>query len=97
MIGRTKPLTRLTRVGLALVVALALGAGPLLADCQNLDGTTRDCTPSENWRKCVGNARDAYAQCYGGAKTGIGRFLCAAAYDLDVGSCHSGYIRDVFM
>lgn len=93
---RTKELlARFSGIGFALVMTLALSAGPLLAECQNLDGTSRECTPSENWRTCRSNARDAYLQCYWGT-SGWGRFGCAMAYDLDTGSCHTQFINDVF-
>lgn len=88
-------LARISGIGFALVMTLALIAGPLLAECQNLDGTDRECTPSENWRTCRSNARDAYHQCYWGT-TGWGRFGCAIAYDFDAGSCHTAYINEVF-
>lgn len=90
-------LARVSGIGFALVMTLAFSAGPLLAECENLDGTPRDCTPSENWRTCRSNARDAYHQCYRGAKSGWGRFGCAMAYDLDTGSCHTAFINDVFI
>ena len=38
-------LARVSGIGCALVMTLALSAGPLLAECQNQDGTDRECTP----------------------------------------------------
>ena len=65
-------LARISGIGFALVMTLALSAGPLLAECQNLDGTDRECTPSENWRKCTSNARDAYHPVLSGSQERVG-------------------------
>ena len=89
-------LARVSGIGFALVMTLALSAGPLLAECQNRDGTERECTPTENWRKCKNNARDAYHQCYREAGSGLGRFGCAMGYDLDTGACHKDFVEEVF-
>ena len=83
MIGRKNRFIRGTGVGLALVMTLALSAGPLLAQCQNQDGTPRDCTPSENATACLEDANDAHAQC-----------LDQAASRWARGSCHIGRMFD---
>lgn len=97
MIRRTKRLVRLTRTGLALVVALALGAGPVLADCVSQAGTPRDCTASENFRQCLGNARDAFAQCRGNAGSFWGRWGCEIGYETDQVACGASLIREVLI
>ena len=79
-------LMRTTGLGLALVTALALGAGPLLAECTNRDGTSRDCTPSEKYYKCMDAADDALAQCSAGQNT-RGRIGCRLFWGFDAAGC----------
>lgn len=79
-------LMRTTRLGLALVTALALGAGPLLAECTNRDGSSRNCTPSEQYRSCMDDAGDARAQCSAGRGT-RGRIACWGFWGFDAVGC----------
>lgn len=78
-----KQLARVSGSALALVTTLALSAGPLLADCQNKDGTSRACTPSENATQCQAAANDAHSQCLDNARGAWQR-----------GSCHIGRAFD---
>ena len=83
---------RTTRLGLALVTALALGAGPLLAECTNQDGTPRGCTPSEEYRSCMADADDARAQCSSGQ--GLrGRIACWGFWGFDAAGCSAGIYK----
>jgi len=79
-------LMRTTGLGLALATALALGAGPLLAECTNRDGTSRDCTPSEKYFSCMNAADDARAQCSAGQGT-RGRIGCWLFWGFDAAGC----------
>jgi len=79
-------LMRTTGLGLALATALALGAGPLLAECTNLDGTSRACTPSEQYIDCMNGANDARAQCSAGQGT-RGRIACWGFWGFDAVGC----------
>ena len=97
MIGRNNRFVRVTGVGLALVMTLALSAGPLLADCENQDGAPRDCTVSENFRQCLGNARDAFDQCRDNAGSFWGRWGCEIGYETDQISCGSALIKDIMI
>ena len=97
MMEARKGSIRMTRAGLTLVMILAMTAGPLLADCMNQNGTSRDCTATENWGQCVDGARDAYNQCWDGTSNWFGRLGCAAGYDLDLGACHSGLIKEILI
>ena len=80
-------LMRTTGLGLALVTALALGAGPLLAECTNQDGTPRDCTPSEQYRSCMDDAADARAQCMGGLDSTRRRIACWGFWGFYAAGC----------
>ena len=97
MMEAQKGFIRTTGVGLGLVMILAMTAGPLLANCMNQDGTPRDCTASENWGHCVDGARDAYNQCWDGTSNWFVRLGCAAGYDLDIGACHAGFVKDIVL
>ena len=88
-------LGRVSGIGFALVMTLALSAGPLLAECQNQDGTDRECTPSENARQCVANANDARDQCLESAEGKWARFDCHLGRVVDQVGCSAGLARDL--
>ena len=46
-----------------LLVTLVLASGAHADECQNRDGTSRDCTLSENVEMCIDATWDAYFQC----------------------------------
>ena len=87
-------LGRVSGIGFALVMTLALSAGPLLAECQNQDGTDRECTPSENARECVANANDAQAQCLDNSEGRWARGGCHVGRAVDGVACAAGLIGD---
>ncbi len=87
-------LARVGGTGIALVAALALSAGPLLAECQNRDGTARECTPSENYGKCQAAADDAHAQCLEDANGAMQRGSCHIGRGVDGVGCAIGLIGD---
>lgn len=95
MMRLKKRLARLTGAGLALLVAFALSAGPLLAECQNQDGTSRACTPSENLAQCADDAVDAVNQCVEGAGGFLGGLACAFGYYADIAACGVGMAKDI--
>lgn len=94
MTGMKKQLARVSGTGLALVTALALSAGPLLAECQNQDGTARNCTPSENAAQCQADADDAHAQCLDNANGMWQRGSCHIGRGFDGVGCAAGLIGD---
>ena len=75
MIGTTKPFNRLTGAGLALLVALALGAGPPLAAQEKVFGG------------CLGEAVDDFTECNEQADGFWDRVNCSAQLILDVLDC----------
>lgn len=87
-------LAQLSGVGFALVMTLALSAGPLLAECQNQDGTDRECTPSENARQCLDDANDAHAQCLDEADGAWDRGGCHFGRAADGVGCAAGLVGD---
>lgn len=89
-------LTRTTGLGLAVATALALGAGPLLAECTNRDGSSRECTPSEQYYQCMDRADDAHAQCRAGQRTTGGRIACRAFWGFDAAGCSASLYKNVF-
>ena len=88
-------LARVSGIGFALVMTLALSAGPLLAECENQDGTPRDCTPSENARECVANANDARDQCIDASDGAWARGGCHIGRIGDGIGCAAGFVGDV--
>ena len=90
MLSARKSFVRTTGLGLVLTTALALGAGPLLAECQNQNGTERECTPSEEFRQCVAGAEDAFDQCIGSYGSSYSYFElsgCSLSWVIDRGFC----------
>lgn len=87
-------LARISGIGFALVMTLALSAGPLLAECQNQDGSERECTVSENATECLDNANDAHAQCLGDASDRWARGSCHIGRGIDGVACAAGVIGD---
>lgn len=87
-------LARVSGIGFALVMTLALSAGPLLAECQNKDGTARECTPSENATQCLDNANDAHSQCLDRAGSKWDRGSCHIGRGIDGVACAAGLIGD---
>ena len=85
---------RVSGIGFALVMTLALSAGPLLAECQNQDGTDRECTPSENARECLANADDAHAQCLDNSDGLWARGGCHFGRAVDGLGCAAGLVGD---
>ena len=75
MIGTTKRVVRLTGAGLALVVALALGAGPVLA------------AQGKVFKGCLGEAVEDYGECLGEAKNFWDRVTCSAVLIFDAADC----------
>ena len=88
-------LARVSGIGFALVMTLALSAGPLLAECQNRDGTSRACTPSENAEQCRADADDAHAQCLGRSNNKWGRGSCHIGRGVDGVACAAGMVGEV--
>ena len=88
-------LARVSGIGFALVMTLALSAGPLLAECQNQDGTDRECTPSENARECLANASDAHAQCLDAAEGFWQRVDCGIGRAVDHIGCSAGMFEEM--
>lgn len=89
------PLVRTTGLGLALATALALGAGPLLAECYTMYGSPRECTPSEQFDRCLANADDAMAQC--GGRTFFSRAGCGMKWGVDRASCGVDLVRNFLL
>ena len=87
-------LTRVSGIGFALVMTLALSAGPLLAECQNRNGSGRNCTPSENARQCIADADDARDQCLSNSQGGLARGGCHIGRRIDGVGCAVGLIGD---
>lgn len=87
-------LARVSGIGFALVMTLALSAGPLLAECQNQDGTERNCTPSENVAQCQADADDAHSQCLSNAGNMWERGSCHIGRGADGVGCAAGLIGD---
>ena len=87
-------LARVSGISFALVMTLALSAGPLLAECQNRNGTSRRCTPSENAAQCRADADDAHAQCLDKAKGAWQRGSCHIGRGADAVGCAAGLIAD---
>ena len=78
MIRGTKRFVRLTGAGLALVVALALGAGPVLAAQERV------------LKGCLGEAVEDYGECLRDASNFWDRITCTAVLILDATDCVSG-------
>lgn len=95
MMRARNPLVRTTGLGLALVTALALGAGPLLAECHTMYGSPRECTPSELFDRCVGNADDAMAQC--GGRTFLDRAACGVRWGIDRAACSVDLVKNFIL
>ena len=94
MIGRKNRLVRETGLGLALVMTLALSAGPLLARCTAADGTPRPCTPSENASKCIAAANDALSQCLNRAESVWQRGSCRIGRLFDGIGCAANFASE---
>ena len=77
MIATTKRFVRLTGAGLALMVALALGAGPVLAAQEKVPGG------------CLGEAVEDYGECLGEAEGFWDRVTCSVVMILDAAGCAS--------
>lgn len=91
-------LMRTTGLGLALATALALGAGPLLAECHTMDGSPRECTPSEEFQQCVDNAEDAFAQCENSrSRTYLNKVGCSLSWAIDRASCSVDLVREFLL
>ena len=75
MIVRTKRFARLTGAGLALVVALALGAGPVLA------------AQERGLAGCLVEAVEDYGECLGEATGFWDRVNCSVVLFLDAVDC----------
>lgn len=75
MIGTTRRFIRLTGASLALMVALALGAGPGLAAQQKVGGG------------CLGAAVVDYGECLGNAGNFWDRMKCTVVLILDATDC----------
>lgn len=89
---------RTTGLGLALAAALALGAGPLLAQCHTMYGSPRECTPSEEFHQCVNNAEDAFAQCESSrSRTYFNKVGCSLSWAIDRGSCSVDLVRNFLL
>ena len=78
MIGTTKRFVRVTGASLALVVALALGAGPGLAAQEKV------------FKGCLGEAVEDYGECLGKAKGFWDRVTCSAVVIFDAADCVTG-------
>lgn len=75
MIRRTKRFVRLTGAGFALVVALALGAGPVLAAQESI------------FEGCLGKAVVDYGECLGEAESFWDSITCTVVLILDAADC----------
>ena len=78
MIAKTKRLVRWTGASLALMVALALGAGPVLAAQEKI------------FKGCLGEAVEDYGECLGENRGFWGGVTCTAILILDVADCVGG-------
>ena len=63
--------------------------------CKNLDGSERECTPSEDFRQCLNDAGDAAQQCVNGVGTSFGRRLCGAALAADIWACEMDLLAEL--
>ncbi len=84
MIARTKRLVRLTGASLALMIALALGAGPVLA------------AQERGFRGCLDEAVEDFGECLDEAEGFWDRLGCGVLVFLDALGCASEAIVDAF-
>jgi len=84
MIGTAKRFVRLTGASLALVVALALGAGPVVA------------AQETGFAGCLREAVEDYGACLGDAGGFWDRVTCTAVAILDALGCVSDAMLNVF-
>ena len=75
MIAKTKRFVRLTGASLALMVALALGSGPVLA------------AQGKVFKGCLGEAVEDYGECLGEATGFWDRVTCSFVLILDAVDC----------
>lgn len=75
MIAKTKRFVRLTGVGLALLAALALGSGPVLA------------AQGKVFKGCLGEAVESYGECLGKADGFFDSLTCTFELILDAADC----------
>jgi hypothetical protein len=84
MIGATKRFVRLTGAGFALVVALALGTGPVLA------------AQEKGFRGCLDEAVEDFGECLEGAEGFWDRVGCGVFVILDALGCASDAVINAF-
>ncbi len=65
--------------------------------CQNQDGTPRECTASENFKQCVDDSQDAFAQCLEDADGWVGKIACGVGAFLDSAECVGEGLTDTVL
>ena len=78
-------------MGCALVEAMAAAQDPPEDEggsgCKNKDGTPRECTPSENFNRCMDDVQDAYDQCVAQERGLLGEIACGLGFAIDAVGC----------
>ena len=64
-------------------------------ECENEDGSPRECTPSENLDQCGRDAVDAVRQCNDAARNIFDRTVCEFGYAGDVAACWREYFAEL--
>jgi len=94
--------TSLRRTLGCLAALTLLSAGPLATiahaqDCkfERQDGTSRECTFTERYGKCLVTALESYYECYEDADGRLRRLGCDTAVQVDLAACSLEMIGDV--
>ena len=64
-------------------------------ECQNEDGSPRECTASETLNRCGRDAVDAVRQCHKAARTFVDHGFCELGYAADIVACWNDFMEEL--
>lgn len=64
-------------------------------ECENKDGSPRDCTASEEFLQCAADAHDAVDQCHEDARNFVDHAFCEFGWTIDAMACIADLTEEV--